>query len=1433
MKFDMKEKKSIYIFSCKKSKYDSDDKDTDALLCLRNLLHGTNSKLDERSGKYPNIDGYFELTDEGGSISEKLAFQIKSYPKSERGLSKYRIPSYILGYAERMKGEVVIFIAADYEEKKIYWKYIDSDYIQMCANNGLQESYTYVFNNSEIACRENINLTIEIWRKIYHKKMSSIIDRKTEVSRKIKNLLRSFNNVKNIFFGLPNSYIDRKEVLDLYKWISGPLCGENNIALLVGNAGTGKSVVLKQLINKLSENNISYMAIKADMHNITKRQNANELECLCEDFGYISSYNDKSVLIIDQIDALSQNLSNDRMELNSYLALINNFATSNHIKDIRVVISCRKFDLKYDPSLSNLINNKIIMLQPLTCNDVKGILEKLQRNLSAKLSPSTIELLRTPQYLDMYCRLYNINGLTKNYNSFIDLYDELWRDIKNENKKINIEPVLFDIAKKMRDAQTLNINWTVTDNNEEETKILASNGIICYNENKIHFFHQSFYDYVLARKYIVSNQSFVKDIVREHQGLFLRTTVKLMLDYYREYDNIKYNSEVKALLASEKVRTHIKLLVLNLLCTYTEITPLEKKLLLSLRKNDSDLYYYFVKQVNSLEWFDEIKRDIQNDVEDLMINSHNCSDIWQFLFHYVAIKPNEVYLMVGTIRDSVTKNETAKRVLWFTKDYSLAEVQKWYHFFYSKSKNYDHVYIENAIASNITFACDETGEILKQLLLEQGNPRQQYEKHYFIFDICEQLYNKDALTFYHTLKDVIICVIQKSSVAIDKNSLRIDNIFYGILHDANNNQVIKWLIKILQNNINSNADSVHQEVKFYLSYRSVTTYIIAFQVMEIEPREFIKEISQIYYNSKLIDLLLSHQATSYYLRLLLGKTFKVLNENEKESFRDFVLNFKSETDYLTNGKEKNDNQQPYPYLHCRQRELIYTIPEEELTGEIKKIRGELDRKYPFSCTNVEPIYDVSMASICGGITSHDKYKLFSKKTWLNSFLQLQENSRSSKGQLRHLDLRIHSKEFEQCVSEEPDKFFPFIKQISQNTKINVCYRLSGILGLLKGHCNPVDVFPLFKQILDDKTSYSNQIFNIIGLLVKNESWFIDDIIIFLKKVITSTFKESKYSTDIENHEIDGTSDLLMSGVNSEQGNAIEALIKICGIKKRQATIYKYLTELYPSLCPELQLVVIYNIYYKEYYNDFLFPSLLTIYTSEPISEFLLIRPEIINKYLHDEPKIILPYLRSILHHKRAQRLLSNILFWGCGYEKSKEESKVLLDTLLLDNNLSAISVLIQMSMENIFDATYHSLSKLLLIKYRNDERDEILTTYMRHCSSLPVDEFPLFNTWLFLSIKRFKRDNMYGVLDYIKKSSNTYPSECYKSIKAIISSTNVSTGYYDKNILEVLLSIYKCLKEEDDVTSMEEIMDTFDELMLHGNVYEINDAMTMTEFNTY
>ena len=274
----------------------------DSLVDCRQLQEG---------GTLPNIDGYLDVLCPDGRAREKISVQVKhlTYPE-KKGKVYYDIPMSIYAYAERHKGELVLFIACDYASRKFYWRNIDTAAIEEFNNKSdrIRTKARYYFKDNEKCGEKNVEATIELWRQLYKQKMESIKDDKYLANQFASRQKMYFNAVSSELHGVIDSHIPRHQVDEIVQWISkDPVQNEGHICLLVGDAGVGKSAVLKDLIAILSEKGIKYLCVKSDA--IDDNGNPVSLSNMQDTLAYYSTEADKVILIVDQIDALSQSLT--------------------------------------------------------------------------------------------------------------------------------------------------------------------------------------------------------------------------------------------------------------------------------------------------------------------------------------------------------------------------------------------------------------------------------------------------------------------------------------------------------------------------------------------------------------------------------------------------------------------------------------------------------------------------------------------------------------------------------------------------------------------------------------------------------------------------------------------------------------------------------------------------------------------------------------------------------------------------------------------------------------------------------------------------------------------------------------------------------------------------------------------------------------------
>lgn len=522
-----------------KNQSESRKLDSRSILLLKAMLpdHLVDCQQLQEGGTLPNIDGYLDLLCEDDTSCGKIVVQVKHLTCPEKdGSVFYPIPMSIYAYAERHKGELVLFIACDDVNKKFYWRNIDSIAIEEFKNKSdhIQGSARYYFCDSEKCSESSVVETVNAWRELYNQKMSSIQDDK-KLAEDFAALQKSyFNIISTQLHGISDSHIVRHQVDEIKEWIFNSRGDDDaRICLLVGDAGVGKSAVLKEVVDSLNPDTFRLLCIKADAiddfgNNITLEKMRGVIE-------FYSIGKKEILLFIDQIDALSQCMSNDRVHLNVMMTLLSSL---ENWPNVRAIVSCRNYDLNYDSDLCNLKNKAhLIEIGNLTDNEVAGALEKVEAGLRDKLDDATFRMLKTVQYLNAFCILYKRRSVGLHFGNPIELYDAIWDEYicksPNHIDSGTLEDTLYLIANSARAAGTLRPILTPATTQKKFFDYLASYGLINIDSNSVSFFHQSFYEYILARQYAYSGKSLVDDFKNDFQGLELRPIVKAVLEYER------------------------------------------------------------------------------------------------------------------------------------------------------------------------------------------------------------------------------------------------------------------------------------------------------------------------------------------------------------------------------------------------------------------------------------------------------------------------------------------------------------------------------------------------------------------------------------------------------------------------------------------------------------------------------------------------------------------------------------------------------------------------------------------------------------------------------------------------------------------------------------------------------------------------------------
>jgi hypothetical protein len=389
-------------------------------------------------------------------------------------------------------------------------------------------------------------------------------------------LLRQYKRT----FANTGRHLPRSVVDDIVVWVQ-EITSEEPVAVLVDRAGMGKSVVLRDVFCALENTGIVVLAIKADqqLSGVTKHEDLRTELHLPDSVEQIVgrlAVLGPVVVLIDQIDALSLSLARDQRALNVVLDLV---ARLRLIPGVRILLSCRTFDLNSDPKLKRIEIGRRFSLVELSYEEVKDILQEVNVDFDT-LSTPTQELLRIPLHLDLFVRA--LEGRTSrasnrrdmhSVTSLQELYALLWRNVicKLEPGSPPVserEEVLQLMTKRMNREQRTSVPQSILTAPESEhlrqaANWLASESILTLGVTEWSFFHQTFFDYCYARQFVEGGGHLAGAILGSHQGLFERPQLIQVLSYLRGSNLSAYLRELQSLFSETDLRFHLRDLLLR------------------------------------------------------------------------------------------------------------------------------------------------------------------------------------------------------------------------------------------------------------------------------------------------------------------------------------------------------------------------------------------------------------------------------------------------------------------------------------------------------------------------------------------------------------------------------------------------------------------------------------------------------------------------------------------------------------------------------------------------------------------------------------------------------------------------------------------------------------------------------------------------------
>lgn len=1216
-------------------------------------------------------------------------------------------------------------------------------------------------------------------------------------------------------------HIDRPETTEIYNWILNDLEDkESSIALLVGNAGYGKSVVLKDLFVLLKTKNIPTLGIKVDkILNISSikdiEKELNITNGIIPTFRKISIDNELIVLLIDQIDALSQSLSSSRHAINSYDRLIKQLEV---YPNVRIIISCRNYDLDYDPILRSYKGKKIFRLSLLEMQQVDSVLSTIGINIDERQTRLK-EFLRIPLHLNLFCKV----GLKKEFDENITLsklYDAIWEEYITNGNSLGLIKLLTNIANKMHDQQHIVVDKRLFDLEKSELNYLMHHELLKEStDNKIQFTHQTFFDYVYARTFISSGKDIAGWLKNIHQGLFIRSQVKQIFAYLRDIDVSTYIQSLTKILTKDEYRFHLKLLLINDLGFYQNPLEQEKKLLSDHIIKQPFYFQLFLESVQSPKWFDfiisqkEFTKLLLSENEDIdrLISNLCIRIIWQ-----------NPQLVIDFLSKHSQKSKLIERVLPEIPESDIALSLELYRATSTKwnpNIRNEYYYLEKALKADPDFVIEE----LKKDFHENISKLDWFDNNYIpgshsglkIYSELYKQYPHKAIPHFI----YIITEIEKSKSYELVDLFYSSRAFSGYRPNPKNNfdfhdyrdlyDTIFYSIKEKKLDLNSITSLKNTLNSQYADVLTLGIYYLV-QNKAQEKETIFKLLS----NSDFLIKSDSSELLGYYSNILVAQSYPLFNREQQIIFNQLILSTLKQYHHWTYETFYTKKKVASTYLK-RTYSLICLLPKNSINEypEMKKIYQEGFRKYE-KIENEPP----SVVTTYSGWRSYPQkaYDNMTLDDWRNSFIKLSTEQRSfddwykpSKGG--------NTRSFEQHVSQDPNKFYEFIENLIDDEAIEIEYILSGLEGLKKAEYSKesfqhlcLEIIKLRKAELDER--YLSTFLRVLDYIVNGNKTLDREIFDFIIEIICQT-QDREFTKDVIQRD-NVAMEVVTAGINSIRGMSVELLVGCYSLAEYEEKIFETLEYIADTAneitrsCAIFRGAWLINLDKKRAFNLYL--RLVKDYNL-----YLLAIP------FHDghplvylmniDFKRLIPFFEKAITIEEAGEAMSFFLFNA--YINNRPKAFTLLK-VLLNNNPHSRQKLAWEICAHILKGK-HSLKGWKIINILLNIDDKELGERFNNCFlhipvSMDSQTISFINKYLKSPMGNYKSNYYY---DFLRK---LIPLDAKQCLTWFFSSQpeNITGHFYDKSPLNVLIEAYNGMREySQDYDILEKSMDTFDSLL--------------------
>ncbi len=1196
--------------------------------------------------------------------------------------------------------------------------------------------------------------------------------------------------LKNYFSADRNTHLPRIQTAQILEWVKTERKGKDNlekVLVIKGKKGVGKSTVIADAYRKLIKSSEYYvLALKCDQYYDNNTQDlAKQLFSAGISFEDIFSKAQNSekpiIVLLDQLDALSQTLSTDRRWIKTYMSLIDYLLQK---RNTRVIISSRSFDLEYDADLirfNDQQKTKHIEVEILSPSEVASVLKILK--IDVKYS-QLLELLRVPYNLELFSKIPDLSALLEK-NTEIDiakLHTELYRQLL-KGSRIYVAGCLDEIVQRMYSAHPNMIEQQYLESFGKEIDYLISQGILVRHGVKLSFFHQSFYEYYLARWFVDSKKDLISYMFEQQQNLYIRSLVKNVIDYLRIADHPKYIQLYHGVLENEKIRFHIQYLFITTLGLIDQPTEKEQEMVYGLLQSGHGKL--FMEVFSSSGW---LKFILENECLP-----QDPKTIYGIFYRNLALQPKMILEYIEN-SELENKHELFSNLLPGLKVWTL-ELMPFFQRHYPYSENNELWYFE--ILKKISFLDIEIVlDNLRPIFLAKRSSGQRMKFDYRYDRIVEHLYKVNPKATAEFLFGIHLEILASTDHPYYGPYEKISSPLLGSRHyesdiyykDSPDEKSIEFfLVKYYRS-----CQRTELALLFQQHYQSnfVPLLSLLMKLLRDRANEFADEIYLLVITiHKKNGLKGSDDFFSLQVRRLIAASMTLFDPAQYAEIKKILLALTLPYQVY---KWSDDKGKKRYQLRFGQKKYLFlkALPEDILKNDMD-IRSEyqmLQRRYGELDHNTAQL---SSGMKWGGGQSalnNPNFDKFDHDAWLSSMIKINEGYKHE--DFMRGDILEHGRSFEAAVEKDPSYFYEFIDSLFDYKGVSPRYISHGISALIK--------------VKDNVEKTAQLIYKEIELSLDREytqyaiwhSRFLIDQKMVTKNVVDFWIRIARW----EPHEHDrlNPGQEMSDFINTPRGTAIDNLMDLGEYPQYEQSVFETIEYIIrPGQVPTLTLscgIMAHIAYLNRLNNDRAFEifKILVSYDELEILKHSMNSAQYYNNTRHDEMGF---YFQQVL---RYPELYSTSYFFVTSWVFDRIDDYEMYDHFM---NLGGQALHCAMKVAEDLLIGEHGVGDrcLQVLERCLGQSQEDLS---HEFSGLVLRKFttehflPLYNFMeKYVTTVHFAKDPRY-LFEYLTECAALYPSECLKLLCKMNLPFKVDitqTAYMGDEPLILVLAIYSKL----------------------------------------